>query len=104
MAFQSIAVNFAERGRSEAGLICAALVLAIALLAPSAGFGDDKSARAAFLREYQPHAEAVRQYYTNVKVKYIVHADSGGSNLEVLHVEGKFNHLNYLLTGENTLI
>ncbi len=80
--------------------VCRCLVsIACTLLLVSRSIGDDHSVRSAFLEQYQPHAQAIQQHYTNIRIKFTRTIDYGNGKGQVDEGEGKYNLLNYVLDG-----
>jgi hypothetical protein len=66
------------------------------LLAPP-GRSDDQLVRAEFLQQYKDHAQAVQDYYTNVRAKCTRTYDFGNGKAQVSRLEVKYNRWRYLI-------
>lgn len=66
---------------------------------PSAA-SEEESARDRFVKEYQPHAERLKQHYANSFVAYtFTYDDNVGVKQAITQVTGKYNARNYLVRG-----
>jgi hypothetical protein len=79
----------------------ALLVTASLVASPFQDFasGQEQDFRAAFLRDYEPHAAKLQELYANVFVRYTQKNDAGNGDVQVMDVEAKANAHNFLLKG-----
>jgi hypothetical protein len=71
---------------------------------PSLALGGDESARTRFFQHYQPHAQAVQDYYTNVIFDFTSKTYHKNGVIQFYYSKGKFNRSNYLLKGDGKMV
>lgn len=67
----------------------------VALFVVPPAHGEGRLARESFVQQYQPHAKALENAYTNVRVKWRQSSEIGQGKLSVEYIDGKCNRLNY---------
>ena len=74
------------------------------LIGESVGSASDADPRAAFLRQYEPHAKALLAHYANVQTRYGWSIPAGPDRKQMHRVSGQFNLSHYRLGGDTRLL
>lgn len=83
-------------GQSSIREFCV-LVAMLALVNNAFSQGNDATLRAQFLKEYEPNARDLQEFYSNIRVKFITTHDSPKGDASAIQGSGRFNANNYLL-------
>ena len=85
------------------GFLLLILAYSIGFSENSAVAGDEEWNRKRFLSEYEPYAKLIEQNYSNIEVTFTATTDRPNGNLAKRKTQGRFNRLNYLLSGSSEL-
>ncbi len=91
-------------GLNAGGIGLGLLGYLFTLIAAPYACGEDPSVRSRFLAEYEPHYQAIVDYYSTCHGKYEFHENAGKGKTRVTRADVKSSLTNYLLVGSRNLI